>query len=170
MEFQDLIRKRFSVRGYKSDPVEDEKLQKVLEAATIAPTAANRQPFQLIVIKTACREEELARIYGRDWFIQAPYVICICTIPDEGWVRQQDGANYAVVDAAIAMDHLILAAHDLGLGTCWIAHFDIDAAREILALPKTAQPLIFTPLGYPNAQPRETKRKMLNDLVRYEKW
>lgn len=170
MEFQDLIRNRFSVRGYKSDPLEDEKLQQVLSAAALAPTAANRQPFQLIVIKTAGREEELARIYGREWFTQAPYVVCICTIPDQSWVRQQDGANYAIVDAAIAMDHLILAAHDMGLGTCWIAHFDIDAAREILALPETVHPLIFTPLGYPNAPQRETKRKALDELVRYEKW
>ena len=170
MEFQDLIRKRYSVRGYKSDPVEDEKLQKVLEAAIVAPTASNRQPFQLIVIKTAGREEELGRIYSRNWFTQAPYVICICTIPENAWVRKQDGANHADVDATIAMDHLILAAHDLGLGTCWVADFDIDAAREILALPETIHPLIFTPLGYSDAQPRETKRKKLNEIVRYEKW
>ena len=170
MEFQDLIRKRFSVRGYKSETVEEEKLQRVLEAAAVAPTAANRQPFQLIVIKTAGREEELGRIYGRDWFTQAPYVICICTTPEKAWVRKQDSVNYAEVDAAIAMDHLILAAHDVGLGTCWIAHFDIDAAREILELPESAHPLVFTPLGYPDATPRETKRKTLDELVRYEKW
>jgi len=170
MEFQELIHNRFSVRGYKPDLVEDKKLHQVLEAAIAAPTAANRQPFQIIVITTAGRQEELSRIYNREWFTQAPYVICICTIPEQGWVRQQDGANYAVVDTAIATDHLVLAAHDLGLGTCWIAHFDIDAAREILGLPENVHPLVFTPLGYPDVPQRETKRKALNELVRYEKW
>ena len=74
MEFAELIEKRYSVRAYKSDLVDDDKLQQVLEAARLAPTAANRQPFQLIVIHTEGREAELKRVYGRDWFVQAPVV------------------------------------------------------------------------------------------------
>jgi nitroreductase len=76
MEFRELIEKRYSVRAYKPDPVDEEKLEQVLQAARLAPTAANRQPCQLIVIRTAGREAELKRIYGRDWFLQAPVVIC----------------------------------------------------------------------------------------------
>ncbi len=89
----------------------------------------------------------LKRIYDRAWFVQAPVVICACAIPDKAWVRR-DGKNYCDVDVAIAMEHLILAATDVGLGTCWIAAFDPAAAREVLGLPNSVEPIAFTPLGY----------------------
>lgn len=169
MEFSDLVARRYSVRAYKPDPVEDEKLQKVLEAARLAPSAANRQARQFIVIHTEGREEELKRIYNRDWFVQAPLAICACGIPSQNWIRK-DGKNYNDVDVAIAMDHLILAAADAGLGTCWIAAFNASAAREALDLPEEVEPIIFTPLGYPADEPGPKKRKPLSDLVRYERW
>ena len=170
MEFQELIEKRYSVRAYKPDPVPGESLEQVLDAARLAPTAANRQPFQLIVIHTAGREAELKRIYGRDWFVQAPVVICACGVPAQGWTRREDGKNYTDVDVAIVMDHLILAAADLGLGTCWIGAFDPDAAREVLGLPGGVEPIAFTPLGVPADQPGAKKRKPLAELVRHERW
>ena len=169
MEMSDLIKKRYSVRAYKPDPVEEEKLQQVLEAARLAPTAANRQPFQLIVIRTAGREAELQRIYRREWFVQAPLILCACGIPGEGWIRM-DGKPYVDVDVAIAMDHLILAATELGLGTCWIAAFDPSAAREVLGLPDGVEPIAFTPLGCAADRPAPKKRKPLSDLVRYDRW
>jgi nitroreductase len=170
MGFQELVNARYSVRAYKPDPVEESKLQQVLEAARLAPTASNRQPFQIIVIHTAGREEELNRVYPRDWFVQAPLVICACGLPAQNWVRQ-DGKNYNDVDVAIVMDHLILAAADLGLGTCWIGAFDPDSAREVLGLPDGVEPIAFTPLGYPadTARPKK-RRKPLEELVRYERW
>ena len=170
MEFSELIEKRYSVRAYKPDPVEDEKLEQVLEAARLAPTAANLQPFQLIVIHTAGREAELKRIYGRNWFVEAPLVICACGIPSQGWARQSDGKSYTDVDVSIVMDHLVLAAADVVLGTCWIGAFDPNAAREVLGLPDGVEPIAFTPLGYPADRPRPKKRKPLSDLVRYERW
>jgi nitroreductase len=166
MEFLELIKKRYSVRAYKSTAVEEEKLRKLLEAAILAPTAANRQPFRLIVLKTAGREADLRRIYARDWFVQAPLVVCACVVKDESWVRR-DGKNYADVDATIAFDHLILAARDLGLGTCWIAAFDPAAAREVLNLPAELEPLAFTPLGYPADDWKPKKRRPASDLVQY---
>ena len=169
MDFSELINTRYSARAYTPDAVEEDKLQRLLEAARLAPTAANRQPFQLIVIHTAGREEELKRIYRKDWFVQAPLVIGICGIPAEAWVRR-DGKSYMDVDVAIVMDHLILAAADLGLGTCWVGAFDPAAAREILALPDDVEPIAFTPLGYPADQPRPKKRRTLSELVRYERW
>jgi nitroreductase len=105
MEFIDLVQKRYSVRAYKPQPVEDAKLAKVLEAVRLAPTAANRQPFQLIVAHVKGREAELQRVYPRRWFIQAPLVICVCGVPAQGWVRDVDHANYTRVDVAVAMDH-----------------------------------------------------------------
>ena len=169
MEFTELIKERYSVRGYKHDPVEDGKLQQVLEAARLAPTAANLQPFQLIVIHTEGRKEELRRIYDRDWFVQAPLIIVACSIPSKAWVRR-DKANYGVVDVAIVMDHIILAAASLGLGTCWIGAFDPQATREILNLPEGVDPVVMTPLGCPDARSKPKERKSLEELVRYESW
>jgi nitroreductase len=169
MEFFELIKRRYSVRAYKSEPVEDDKLQKVLEAARLAPTACNLQPFQLIVVHTKGKEKELRRIYDASWFAQAPIVICACGKPSESWVRQ-DGENYCDVDVTIAMDHLILAAAELGLGTCWIGAFNAKAAREILGLPDNVKPIAFTPLGYPADKVRPKTRKNIDELVRYEHW
>jgi nitroreductase len=169
MEFAELVKQRYSVRAYKPDPVPEDRLQQVLEAARLAPTAANRQPFQILVIHTAGREAELKRIYNRDWFVQSPLVICACGFPAKNWVRR-DGKNYNDVDVAIAMDHLILAAADLGLGTCWIGDFDPAAARQVLDLPQGVEPVAFTPLGYPADQPGSKQRKPLSELVRYERW
>ncbi|MGD8370123.1 MAG: nitroreductase family protein [Syntrophobacterales bacterium] len=169
MDFLALARQRYSVRSYKPDPVETEKLDRILEAARLAPTAVNIQPFQLIVIQTANREAELLRIYNKKWFVQPPIVICGCGFPRKNWVRK-DGKNYNDVDVAIVMDHLILAATAEGLGTCWIGAFNPAAAKEILGLPATVEPIAFTPLGYANDQPPVKKRKPLPELVRYEKW
>jgi len=168
MEFSDLIQKRYSVRAYKSLPVEEEKVHQVLEAARLAPTAANKQPFRFIVIKTKGREEDLKRIYGREWFIKAPIVICACAVISEAWIRR-DGKNYADIDTTIAMDHLILAAAELGLGTCWIAAFDPSEARKILKLPAGVEPVAITPLGYPADEWRAKTRRPLSELVQYLK-
>ena len=170
MEYSTLIATRYSVRDYRPDPVEDGKLQVVLEAARLAPTAANRQPFQLIVMRTQGREAEIARIYRRPWFVQAPLVIAVCAISSQAWVRESDRFNARLIDAAIVADHLILAAANLGLGTCWVAAFNVEAARSVLRLPDEAEPVIFTPLGYPADEPGPKTRKPLAELVRYDHW
>jgi nitroreductase len=169
MNFLELAKNRYSVRAYKQTPVEDEKLNEVLEAARLAPSACNLQPFSFIVIHTQGREEELRRIYRSSWFVKAPILICACHVPSESFTRM-DGLNYSIIDLAIAMDHLIMAASDLGLGTCWIGAFNPDEARKILKLPDDVEPILFTPLGYPDDQPGLKRRKSLNELVRYEHW
>jgi nitroreductase len=170
MEYSELIAARYSARAYRSDPVEDEKLGAVLEAARLAPTAANRQPIQVIVMHTAGREDEIGKIYRRPWFVQAPLVIAVCAISSLAWVRESDRFNARLIDAAIVADHLILAAANLGLGTCWVAAFNVEAARSVLGLPDEAEPVIFTPLGYPADQPGPKIRKPLGELVRFERW
>jgi nitroreductase len=165
----EAIAQRYSVRGYRSDPVDDETLATVLEAARLAPTAANRQPFRVLVVRTQGREEELARVYGRPWFIQAPLVLAVVAVPGEAW-RRMDDKPYDEVDATIAMDHMVLAATALGLGTCWIAAFDPDAAREVFGLPDDVELVAITPLGYPDKAAAKTDRKPLEELVRYERW
>ena len=158
MDFDTLIHNRYSVRAYVKKPIEDEKLQKVLNAARMAPTGSNRQAFQLIVVHTAGREDEIRQIYNKDWFVDAPIVIVACAAPDYK------------LNVGLVMDHLILAATDLGFGTCWIGDFNRNAAREILGLPEDVEPIIFTTLGYAADEIRPKKRKSLDDLVRYEHW
>jgi nitroreductase len=169
MEFTDLIQFRSSIRGYQNTPVEEEKLHYILEAARLAPTAANRQPFHIIVAHTKGREEALTRVYHREWFAQAPLVICVCALPRQAWVRGIDQKNYADVDAAIVMDHLILAAANQGLGTCWIAHFNPEEAQQVFRIPAEAVPVALTPLGYAAADPRPKERKPISDLVTFIK-
>jgi nitroreductase len=169
MDFLALAQQRYSVRRYRPDPVADDTLERVLEAARLAPTAANRQPFRLIVIRTPGREAELKRIYSPDFFVEAPLVVAAVAVPREGWLRR-DGYNYATVDATIVMDHLVLAAASLGLGTCWVAAFDPAVARDVLGLPPEVEPVAFTPLGYPADAAGPKVRKRLDELVRYERW
>ena len=167
MNFLELINKRYSVRSYTSDLVEDAKLAYVLEAGRLAPTAANFQPISIIVVHTAGREAELKQIYKSSWFAQVPLMLCVCGIPSKSWVRS-DGKNYCDVDVAIVMDHLVLAATEQGLGTCWIGAFDAGAAKKALKLPEGVEPIVLTPLGYANDAPKPKKRKQLNEIVKYE--
>jgi nitroreductase len=158
MDFSTLIEKRYSARAYESKPVENEKLQQVLNAARLAPTGGNRQYFKLVVMHTADRRDDMLRIYNKEWFAQSPIVIAACAAPDYK------------LNIGIVMDHLILAATELGLGTCWIGAFNRDAAREILQLPDDIEPIILTTLGYAADSLRPKKRKSLDELVRYEQW
>jgi nitroreductase len=165
----ELIKDRFSVRGYKPDPIEAEKITTILNAAQLAPTASNRQPFNIIVIQTKGREEELLSIYQRDWFVQAPLILCICGLPEAAWVRR-DGRQFLFVDIGIVMDHIVLTATELGLGTCIVAAFDMLNARRVLSIPDEIEPILFTPLGYPLDTPRIKQRKTIEELVKYDRW
>ena len=169
MNFQNLLQHRYSVRAYKADPIDPDLLNQLLYAAQYAPTAANKQPFKLIVIHTQGKEKEIQKIYNREWFSDAPIVICACGIPGEAWSRA-DGKPYLDVDIAIVMDHLSLAAADLGLGTCWVASFDAEAARRYLEIPDLAEPIILMSLGYPADLPKEKERKSIEALVAYDSW
>jgi nitroreductase len=169
MDYFEVIQKRHSVRHYKPDPVESEKLQHILEAARLAPTAVNKQQFKIIVFETAGRKDDLKKIYNQRWFVEAeaPLLIGVCSIPDKCWVRI-DEKSYADVDAAIVMDHIILAATALDLGTCWVGGFDLKAAREVLELDETMEPIAFTPLGYAQERAFKKIRKPLEEIVIYK--
>ena len=170
--FLDLAEKRRSVRAYKPDEVPEELLQTVLEAGRLAPSACNKQPWRFIVVRSETGRRALGAAYAREWFWKAPLVIAVCILPKEAWTRSHDGKNYAMADGALAMDHLQLAAAELGLGTCWIAAFDPAAAREILGLPDGAEIVGMTPLGFPDveANPRVRSRRPLGETVMKERW
>lgn len=166
MQFFEVIEARRSIRSYRPDPVEPEKLDKILKAVVEAPTARNMQAFKVIVIKTAGHEKELSKIYAQEWFVEAPYVICVCAMKDVYRARK-GRRDFSEIDAAIVMDHIILAATDLGLGTCWIGAFDPDAAREVLKLDDNLEPVIFTTLGYPKEPAAKRPRKPVEELVEF---
>jgi nitroreductase len=169
MDVFEAIESRRSVRAYRPDPIDKETLARVLEAARSAPTAHNRQPFRIVVVSAMGHEMDLARVYRPPWFAQAPLVLAVVAVPGEAW-RRGDGKLYDEVDAAIVMDHLVLAATALGLGTCWVADFDPDATREVLGLPHDVVPIACTPLGYPDKIPAPPGRRPLEELVKYERW
>lgn len=164
MEFSDLIERRHSVRSYKTNALEEEKLNKILEAGRLAPTAANKQAYKIIVIHSENNKEILKKIYNRDWFVNAPVVIGICSVASEAWVNA-DGKNYADIDAAIVMDHMILAATDLGLGTCWVGAFNVKNAKKLLNLESGLEPIAFTPVGYTVEASYKKMRKDLQEIV-----
>lgn len=171
MKFIELAKRRVSVRGYVSAPVSDEELAEVLEAGRLAPTAKNLQPFCFIVVRQKENLAALAKGYAAPWFTTAPVVIAVCVKSSKGWTRDlTDGKNFCEVDAAIAADHMTLAAADLGLGTCWVGAFNPPLIREALALPAGVEPVVLITLGHPADEGRPKTRKPLNELVRYETW
>ena len=166
MEFLDLARARYSVRAYQDTPVEEDKLQRILEAGRLAPTACNLQAFRIVVIPTAAHMDALKRLYRGSFLTQAPVILGVYADTQQSWVRS-DGTSYAAVDATIVMDHMILQAAALGLGTCWIGAFNPEAAREIGGLGRAFEPIAFTPVGYPASQSPQKQRKPLSDIVKY---
>ncbi len=166
MDFYSVIKRRRSIRKYQGRVVEQDKLERVLEAARIAPSATNAQPFRFMVVTTREVRERLRASYDREWFWRAPVIICACGSKEQSW-RRRDGRSYLDVDVAIAVDHLILAATAEGLGTCWIADFDPEEAKKVLDLPDDMEPIVMTPLGYPAAAPGPTSRKPLDEVVKF---
>jgi len=172
MEFYDVINARYSVRAYRQQAVPEDALERILDAFATAPTTANRQALGLVIIETEGRRDDLKRINSAAWFhSQPPLVLAACSIPAKGWKRE-DGETFGDVDVAIAMDHLVLAATNEGLGTCWVGAFDYQAAREVLGLPEGVEPVAFTPLGYSADAPRERLRekRAADELVHRERW
>ncbi|RJS84900.1 nitroreductase [Candidatus Bathyarchaeota archaeon] len=170
MNVFDAIRTRRSIRKYLNKPVEREKLSKILEAARLSPSAANRQPWRFIVVTDQKIKEELRAAYDEDWFVSAPVIIVGCALPSEAWVRS-DGEEYWKVDLAIAMQNLILEAWELGLGTCWIGAFREDEVKRILGIPDEVRVVALASLGYPAEEKGSvTKRKPLEEIVSYNYW
>ncbi len=167
--FLELVKKRYSVRTYQDKKIEETLLLKILETASLAPSACNNQPWVFIVIRKDETKKKLAAVYERPWFCAAPAIIALCCDITQSWQRK-DGKNYGEIDIAIAMDHLTLAATEAGLGTCWVANFNLEEARRVLTLPETIEPIVFTPIGYPASVPVTKKRKKLDEIVHWESY
>lgn len=167
MDVYSAMRERRSVRAYRPDPVPEEALRRMLEAARLAPSAKNLQPWKLVVVRDPERRRRLAEAaYGQDFVAEAPVVIAAVALDPERVMRC--GVPSYAVDVAIAVDHLTLAAVQEGLGTCWIGSFSQEEVRRVLGVPERYRVVALLPVGYPADEPLPKWRKGLDELVCYE--
>ena len=166
MGFMELAQKRFSSREYTDRPVEREKVESILEAGRISPTAVNAQPVRVIAVSSPeglGRISEGARIYG------APLAFIVCADKSKAWVRNYDGMNSAEIDASIVTTQMMLQAQELGLGTCWVCWFDTELTRQTFRIPDSQEVFALLPLGYPAEGSRPAaahdSRKALEETV-----
>ncbi|MHA2227006.1 MAG: nitroreductase family protein [Candidatus Hodarchaeales archaeon] len=165
MEFFKVIESRRSIRGYdKIRQVTDEQLMRIIRAARLAPTAANRQAYKLVVIKNVSKILDFVK---HKFIWQAPVVVAIFVDETKSWERKFDLKNFAWVDGSIVFEHIILAATAEGLSTVWIANEDPSMMERVCKVPPNYKFLAFTPIGYAAEEPRKFSRKTENDLINY---
>lgn len=168
--FLSLAKTRYSVRSYTQRKVEQEKLDSILQAAVVAPTGANRQPFHILVIQS---EEGLSKASRSANFFGAPLLLVVCADPGKAWKRSYDLKTIEEIDASIVTDHMMLQATDLGLGSLWICHFRPDTLRHDLHIPDSLVPVNLLAIGYTDEAPKSperhgTERKPAGELVSFE--
>jgi nitroreductase len=170
MNVYDAIKKRHSVRRYIDKPIEEEKLNAVLEAGRLAPSAKNLQEWRFIIVKSRKVREKLAHAANEQIFVgQAPVIIVACAVTDEHVMSC--GQLCYPINVAIALDHISLAAVELGLGTCWIGAFNEAKVKEILRIPDEVRVVELMPIGYPAYQDvKEKDRLPLKKIVKQEHW
>ena len=168
----EAIRTRRSVRKYEETAISDEQINQVLESARYAESWANKQGWHILVVKSPeARAKVAAAIEGNPGAKavgQAPVLLAVCMDPELS--GNMNGKPYYMVDAGILMDHLMLAAADLGLGTVFIGAFDEDKVRPVLGVPEQYRIVGLTPLGVPSKMPGERPRNELEDIVHWETW
>jgi nitroreductase len=172
MDFIELVKNRESIRNYDPEKlVEKDKLERILEAGRLAPSAANRQPWRFYLISTPENLDKIRTCYSRSWFSDAPHVLIVAGKKEEAWTRGSDGYNALETDLTIAMDHMILAAEAEGVATCWIAAFDPDKLKQSGILEPDETVYAMTPLGYPKPGFVKTGnkiRKAADDVIVYK--
>ena len=155
MDFITIAKERCSIRSYTEKTVEPEKLERILEAAHVAPTAANRQPVRLLVVQSQEGLEKIgmaANIYG------APLAIIVCADHEKAWIRPFDQKQSGDIDASILTDHMMLQATELGLGTLWVCYFKPDVLKREFGLPDTLEPVNILAVGYAGQEPASPHR------------
>ena len=167
MEVLTAIQSRRSIRQYSSKPVEDEKISKILEAARLSPSASNMQSWKFIVVHDSGKRKKLTEAAHSQMFVgQAPVILVACGTDPES--KMTCGQPKHSVDLSIATAYMILEAHELGLGTCWLGKFDEKTVKEILGIPDSVRVVAMTPLGYPDESPEAKPRKTMDEIVCYD--
>lgn len=168
-DFIKLAALRSSVRSYENRPVEREKIELLLEAARLAPSAVNFQPWEFIVVTGEKAKKAVRQSYDRPWIAEAPAYIVACGNHKTSWHRPADGKDHCDIDIAIAVDHITLCAASQGLGSCWVCNFDPAVLRAALQLPDETEPVAIIPVGYPaeKGAVRDKKRKTIDEISRW---
>jgi nitroreductase len=171
MEFADLIRTRESIRNYDPGrPVPEEILLRILDAARLAPSANNCQPWKLILVSSPSLLLKVKSCYNREWLKDACHILVAIGFREKAWKRGYDGYNSVETDVAIALTHIILAAENEGVATCWIAAFDPSLLKEVLETKEEEVIYGMMPLGYPRqgfTKRGSKRRKELAELIEY---
>lgn len=167
MSFLDLAKKRYSCRKISSRAVEAEKLQKILEAANLAPTAVNKQPLHIWLLESS---EAMAKVAQTTPYIfGAPVAFVVGSKAEDAFVRSSDKKNFADIDASIVATHMMLAIEDLGLATTWVGHFDAPKLKELFPEMADYELVAIFPVGYAagDAAPsaRHSERKGIEALT-----
>ncbi len=168
MDLIEAIKGRRSIRRFKAQTVPEETIMQIIEAATYAPSAGNIQPWRFIIAKNPDLKKNLAKAaYDQNLIEQAPIVVIVCA--DENQIEPRYGTRgknlYCLQDTAAATQNILLTAHSLGLGTCWIGAFDEKLAKKAVNAPEGVRPVAIVPLGYPDVTPRTRTRKPLSEVV-----
>ena len=168
MDLYQAIETRYSCRSYQSRPIEAEKLQRILEAARLAPSAKNLQDWRFVIVTDEKKRKELAAAANEQMFIAtAPVILVGCSNNDH---TMRCGEKIAPIDLSIAMEHIALAATAEGLATCWIGSFYPDKVRPILGIPENIRIVELMPIGYPADEEARCPRENIEKIVCYEKW
>ena len=170
MNFEKIITERYSVRNFKPEHLPQTVIDKILEAGHKAPTGCNYQPQRILVLNT---DESIAKLKNcTKCHFNAPTAILVCHNKDESWVRKYDGALSSSVDAVIVTTHMMLEAHNIGVGCCWVMHFDPNAMRETFNIPDNVEPIALLLMGYPSddAKPLDLhfKSRPIEETVFYD--
>ena len=170
--FHDIVANRYSCRHYSQEPVSQEQILEILECASLAPSACNRQPWKFMVITAP---EELSAVhasYNRDWIKEAPVAIIVLGNRNEAWHRSYDEYDATDIDIAITTEHICLAATSMGLGTCWICNFDPITLRTGMNIPEEWEPVAIIPVGKPaeDIAIPEKKRKNNDEIIQWGKF
>ena len=173
MDIFQVFRDRRSIRKYLDRPVEPEKIELLLDAARLAPSWKNMQCWRFLVLTDPDKRARVLEAFpednpGRKAIAMAPVVIVVCGNPAESDV--ENGIPYFAVDVAIAFEHLCLAAHALGLGTCWMGWYDEALIKRSLSIPDNIRIVGITPLGYPDQEPKARPRKELSEISFFNEW
>ena len=168
MNFFDVVKVRRSIRAFAGQDVEEEKLQRILEAANHAPSAGNLQAYEIYVVRKMTDRRALARAsFGQEFVAGAPVSLVFCACPRRAAPRygQRGERLYATQDATIACTFAMLAATALGLATVWIGAFSDDQVWRAIGSPDGSDPVAVLPIGYPAENPMPSKRRPITDLV-----
>lgn len=170
MEFFDVIKNRHSIRTFSDQPVEDEKLQQILETANLAPSAGNLQAYEIYVVTDAKKRDGLScAALAQEYVAVAPVALVFCTHPEltEGRYTERGTRLYTVQDATIACAFAMLAATNLGLGSVWVGTFDEKVVRLILGAPDSQVPVVILAVGYAAEFPDQHPRRPLDQLAHW---